>query len=108
VDGYPWKGFYSGLSFVGGKTYSDNETSVRGRKLTNGQKHTLRITVRSAGVVAEVDGKTLFDYRGGYDKIDPKMRTYAGVPFFIDIVDSPYRVYALRLIPLEPTPAGEP
>ena len=50
------------------------------------------------------DDKTLFDYRGGYDKIDPKKRTYAGVPFFVDIVDSPYRIHALRLIPLGNAP----
>src|SRR5262249_384091 len=49
IDGFPWKGSYSGLSYVDGKLYSDNETAVRGQKLVNGQKHTVRATVRSSG-----------------------------------------------------------
>jgi len=101
LDGYPAKGFCSGLSFIGGKSYTDNETTVRGRQLVNGKKHTVRITVRAAGVAADLDGKALFDYRGGYDKIEPNKRPDAGgSKFFVQIIDSPYRIHALRLIPL--------
>jgi hypothetical protein len=104
VDGYPWKGFYSGLSYIDDKPYSENETAVRGRQLTNGQKHTLRVAVRTSGVAVDLEGKSLFEYRGGYEKLTPKRREYAGTTFFVQIVDSPYRIHALRLIPLDGAP----
>ncbi len=104
LDGYPGNGSYSGLSYIGGKDYSDNETTIRGRQLVNGKKHTIRITVRAAGVAADLDGKTLFDYRGGYGKITPKGLEVGGSKFFVQIIDSPYRIHSLRLIPLEKAP----
>jgi len=104
LDGFPWKGFYSGLSFIDGKLYPDTETAVRGQQLVNGKKSTVRVTVRTSGVTTELDGKKLFDYRGGYAKIESKRRECAGSKFFVQIVDSPYRLHALRLIPLAEEP----
>ncbi len=108
LDGYPWKGTYSGLSYIGGKIYADNETAVRGGHLVNGKKHTVLVTVRADGVTTSLDGKTLFKYRGGYEKITPKGRVSVGSKFFVEIVDSPYRIHALRLISLDKAPPKEP
>ena len=104
LDAFPQQGWGSGLSHVDGKGVLDNSTSVRGKQLTNGKKHTLQCRVAATGVVASLDGRVLFDYREGYEKLASNRPLYGKERFYIVIVDSPYRIHSLRLIPIAAPP----
>ena len=105
ADVFPRRGHYTGLSYIDGKDVSENGSGVRGRQLTNGNVHQVRITVRSSGVVAEIDGGVVAEHRG-YEKLASKRRGPGGARFFMQVVDSPYRIHALRLVPLSDVPAA--
>lgn len=104
LDGYRTEGYVSGLQEIDGKSMRDNETRIAGPQLVTGRKHTLRATIRAAGVAATLDGRPLFDYRGGLDRLSSVSRWAGDAEFYAVIITSAYRIHALRLTPLDNAP----
>jgi serine/threonine protein kinase/WD40 repeat protein len=107
LDGYSKLGYISGLQEIDGKSMRDNETCQTGPQLVTGRKHLLRATVRATGVAATLDGRSLFDYRGGLQRLSSVSRWARDEKFYIVIITSAYRIHALRLTPLDTAPPAE-
>ena len=108
-DVFPSKGSWSGLGLIEGKHPWDNETGTPGARISIGKQHTFRCTDRASGIVATLDDKLLFNYTGGFDKLNDKVGDgddWAGVRGAkLDITvhaNVGLRVHRLRLTQLAP------
>ncbi|HUY89872.1 MAG TPA: hypothetical protein VMV10_14145 [Pirellulales bacterium] len=100
----------SGLELVDGKACNDNESTVKGRMLTDGRPSTLAYTVRRNGVKVSIDGRTLIDWRG-----DPKRLSMIEewkVPdasrLSLNTFKTVCRTSKIELTPLSDTPSSQP
>jgi WD40 repeat protein len=69
IDGWPTAGYLSSLWSLDGKDGSDNESTRRGLLLSNGHPATIICSVRKTGVKVAVDGKTIIDWKGNYERL---------------------------------------
>jgi uncharacterized protein (TIGR03067 family) len=107
LDAKPNEGGIGGLGPIAGKGPHEGPAAINGMKLKNGVKHTLHWSVRAGGIHMTLDGQTLFDYQGGYAKLDgPPARN--GWPFFVEIHNkASYRIHRLRLTKVSEAPPLE-
>lgn len=74
-----WDGTAHGLSRIQEQSTKseDNPTSVRPGKLVNGKRYRVRVRVRTGteevAIAVLLDGKTLIDWSGPYDEVEPNV-----------------------------------
>jgi hypothetical protein len=93
----PW----SGITNVDDKSLNepDNPTRKAGPHLVNGKRHLLRCQVRANGIAAMLDGKPLFDYRGGYERLLGSKWPREDAFFVFANGDSRFVIHRLQLMP---------
>lgn len=64
VDGFPAKGFLTGLDRLDGMLLENSPAAVKGRFLTNGKPSTIVAAVRKSGVSVTIDGKSVLAWQG--------------------------------------------
>lgn len=104
----------AGLGLVGGKVADDNLTTSLGRRLVNGQRHTVVIHVKKDGVLASFDGQHLLEWTGA--PVDLSLPNYEVPPdpsqLWIGTAFVPVRFHSLRMKSLrdslEPPSSKEP
>ena len=102
-DAWAGKGSWSGLGYIEGKDVLDNETGIRGAQINIGKQYTFRCTVRASGIVATLDDKPLFNYTGGFDKLDAKLPVVRRAKFYAVVHGTVgCQVHRLRLTQLAP------
>lgn len=69
VDGFAEDGYMSGLSVIDGKLAWKNETTRKGGLLTNDRASVIECAVRKTGVKMSVDGQTIFDWSGDFNRL---------------------------------------
>jgi WD40 repeat protein len=102
IDGWPTAGFVSSLWSLDGKDGTDNESTRRGLLLSNDHPATILCSVRKTGVKVAIDGKTVIDWKGNYDRlVNPAL---AKIPdpraMSIGCYDVVYRFSKMTLTPL--------
>ncbi|MBO0699592.1 MAG: TolC family protein, partial [Zavarzinella sp.] len=107
VDGWPSLGGWSGLARIDKKQPHESAAGVHGRHVVNGRRHLLRCTVRAAGVTATVDGQSIVDYPGPFDRLDAESPAYDGTKFYVRVHGTNgCRIHRLRLT--RPPPGAGP
>jgi hypothetical protein len=71
LDGFPNREGLSGLDLLDGILVEDNPASVPGLRLVNGRKSRILVSVRRQGVKVDVDGETVLDWQGGFERLSP-------------------------------------
>jgi len=69
IDGFAKDGYMSGLSEIDGKLAWKNETTRKGGLLANHRPSTIECSVRKTGVKMVVDGVTIFDWSGDFNRL---------------------------------------
>jgi serine/threonine protein kinase len=107
LDARPHEGGTGGLGPILGKLPRDGY-AIKGMKLQNGVKHTVRWSIRnSTGIQITLDGLTLINYDAGHNDWLDGPRPKNGWPFFVEVHNkASYRIHSLRLKPVneDPTP----
>jgi Tol biopolymer transport system component len=121
IDGQPvsfvidcFRSTITGLGLVGGKHADDNLTTSHGRRLVNGQRHTVVIHVKKEGILASLDGRYLLEWKGApadlmlpnYESPPNKSQLWFGTAYV------PVRLHSLRMKSLrdaaDPALSSEP
>jgi serine/threonine protein kinase len=101
IDCFP--AVITGLELVGDKQADDNLTTSHGRRLVNGQRHTVIIHVKSDSVLASIDGQYLLEWTG--DPADLTLARYESPPnasqLWLGAAFEPIRVHSLRMKSLQ-------
>ncbi|RPH45291.1 MAG: hypothetical protein EHM91_07705 [Planctomycetota bacterium] len=69
VDGFPAKGFMSGLDRLDGSLLDNSPAAVKGKQLTNSKPSTILIAVRKSGVSVTIDGKSVLAWQGNTNRL---------------------------------------
>jgi hypothetical protein len=69
VDGFPAKGFMSGLDRLDGSLLENSPAAVKGKQLTNNKPSTILIAVRKNGVSVSVDENPVLNWQGSINRL---------------------------------------
>ncbi len=69
VDGFPAKGFMSGLDRLDGSLLDNSPAAVKGKQLTNNKPSTILVAVRKSGVNVTIDGKSVLTFQGSTNRL---------------------------------------
>lgn len=99
LDGYG--GSTSGLNRLDGKTGDVNETTHRGRVLTDEGTNTIVCTVGPKSVQVECNGTTIIDWQGDPQRLSRDRRWKTGRPdhLMVGCWDTRFRISRLELVP---------
>lgn len=67
-------GYQTGLDALDGKAAWENETSVKGRLVPSGKAMTYDLRVRRTGVTVLLDGKSIIEWQGDYNRLTVNQR----------------------------------
>ena len=108
LDGYPFRGHYTGLVGVNGKSADSLPGTLHGKQVTNSEPHELGLTVRldgsNARITATLDSRPLYEWLGPVASLS-KHNVWTTPPagaLAIGTVSSDWEVYALKAKRLEP------
>lgn len=92
---------FQGLHLIDGKSVDNNETTKKGRVLTNDYKNTVRIRVTTGGVMMGVEQFTVTEWGGDFSRLSlpPNWNLTDDVGLFIGTWDTTYRIHELEFIP---------
>jgi serine/threonine protein kinase len=106
LDAKPNEGGMSALGPILGKMPHQGQEAIKGMRLQNGVKHTLRWSIRnSTGIHVTLDSLTLITYDAGHNDWLDGPRPKNGWPFFVEVHNkASYRIHSLRLKPVNEDP----
>ncbi len=101
VDG--WGGQTSGLDEISGESGESNASTHSGIALTPRKPNLIVVTVRGDSISLNCDGKTIIDWQGPFDRLNPSARDAAAdrrALFIAGGGNSAFRIRKLRLATL--------
>jgi hypothetical protein len=98
-------GKHCGLDLVGGKGFSQNETTVQKRVFADAEPRTIHVRVRPGRVGVSVDGQPLFEWKGDFETLGvmPQWSTHSRQALFIGSFGTRFEIQRLLLT----FPAGD-
>ena len=92
----------SGIDFINGRPFYDNETTARGPFLSQGKPSTIVVSVRKTSLSMSIDGKNIFTWNGDPSRIAPHggWRVPNSAAMVVGSYDSQFLVSRMLLTPL--------
>jgi hypothetical protein len=102
IDGFPGIGGKTGLDSLDGMVLEKNPASVNGLFLKDGTPFTIVVAVRRGGVTLSVDGKTILNWQGNYNRLSqsPVYKARDGRMLLVGAYESRYQITRITLLPI--------